>query len=157
MNNKHAFTLIELLVVVLIIGILAAVALPQYKKAVLKARASELLVLGKAIKNAQQTYFMANGTYTVDINELSIDVPCTQSAYDATTNKLKCPHSLNFLYPDMVSLQPVPAKFWLNIAYAGQSECAAPTPIGEQICQSFGGVYRETTDGGTIKRYNIDL
>ncbi len=157
MKNKQAFTLIELLVVVLIIGILVAVAVPQYQKAVWKARASELLVLGKTIKNAQLVYRMANGKFTSDINELSIDVPCTQSPYNATTNKLECPHSLNFLYSASVSLQAVPAKFWLNIAYEGRSECAAPTAIGEQICQSFGGVYRETTDGGTIKRYNINL
>ena len=58
---KKAFTLIELLVVVLIIGILAAVALPQYEKAVEKSRLTEGLQLVDTIKKNMYIYVMENG------------------------------------------------------------------------------------------------
>mgnify|MGYP004561031551 CR=1 FL=1 len=68
------FTLIELLVVVLIIGILAAIAVPQYEKTVEKSRISALFPMAKAVQNAQEMYFMANGSYSNDMSSLDIDV-----------------------------------------------------------------------------------
>ena len=59
--KNQAFTLIEILVAVLIIGILAAIAVPQYKKAVEKSRLSEALSIIQSLDKAIQVYILENG------------------------------------------------------------------------------------------------
>ena len=69
------FTLIELLVVVLIIAILAAVAGPQYKKAVLKSRFSNLYPVAQSLAQAQENFYLSAGDYAENLSELDISVP----------------------------------------------------------------------------------
>lgn len=77
MKNKKftkGFTLLELLVVVLIIGILAAIALPQYRKAVGRAELAQVINATKAITNAQERFYLTNNYYAIDLQNLDIDL-----------------------------------------------------------------------------------
>ena len=86
---QKAFTLIELLVVVLIIGILSAVALPQYQKSVNKTRLNEWITSIKGYYTGIESYLLANGfpaskvRFTGDGTEanatfasLDVEMPC---------------------------------------------------------------------------------
>lgn len=74
-QHKQAFTLIELLVVVLIIGILAAVAVPQYQTAVDKTLYSTMMAAVQSVKQQQEIFYLANGYYAKTWEELGADVP----------------------------------------------------------------------------------
>ncbi|OGS14466.1 MAG: hypothetical protein A2234_04180 [Elusimicrobia bacterium RIFOXYA2_FULL_58_8] len=85
MNNRKGFTLIELLVVVLIIGILASVAVPQYFKVVERSRLAAPNSLFGAIAASQESNMVRYGSYTVDFTKLDQTFTGTGGACPTTT------------------------------------------------------------------------
>lgn len=88
MKNKKGFTLLELLVVVLIIGILASIALPQYRMAVTKARVASILPLMRRWKDALMEYKLQHGDYEVyGASSLGVNWP---SDWDCSGDDVEC-------------------------------------------------------------------
>lgn len=73
MEMKKSFTLIELLIVVIIIGILATLAIPQYMGFVEKSRAAEALKMIDAIRKAMEVHKIEIGGYPNSISQLNIE------------------------------------------------------------------------------------
>ena len=90
MKNR-AFTLIELLVVVLIIGILAVIAVPQYQKAVVKSRVATILPIMADIIQAQEIYYLNHGQYTDNANLMDLfPASCSEVQNDDEGGTWKC-------------------------------------------------------------------
>ena len=90
-RNRKAFTLIELLVVVLIVSILSAVALPQYRRSVKRAQAATILPVLNAVYKAERG-LREEKEESNSLDDLAIDVPSTIDlpGYDSTIYQEFC-------------------------------------------------------------------
>ena len=81
--RKKGFTLIELMVVVIIVGILAAVAVPMYRANVRRSMASEGKALAGSVKTAERVYYSEHNNYTTTFSQLD-GVDYTDNKYFTT-------------------------------------------------------------------------
>lgn len=156
MNNK-GFTLMELLVVVLIIGILAAIAWPNYQLAVGKARVARALPFMRNVYEAKRMWFMANpdGSLEVDnFDTLDISFPYTMSGARQVENQpgrrvivvkdtpvgvLQSENKTPSIY---VTIDPgKPCAVVIDMTNkSGQTTCygSREGSCGDKICRTFG-------------------
>ena len=87
---KQVFTLVELLVVVLIIGILAAMAMPHYEKSVWQSRNTQLKTAARTIADAQKMHYMKTGRIPTSFNSLSVSIPLKVKKTNAGTGSNVC-------------------------------------------------------------------
>ncbi len=110
-NQERGFTLIELLVVVLIIGILSAIAIPQYQKAVEKSRSAEVVTMFGNLRKAIDAFCLANPDFEGQVlgcpgnaenkcNLLDIDI---ESILTCDQNDGYQCRSKNFVYQNSVT------------------------------------------------------
>ena len=145
------FTLIELLVVVLIIGILAAVALPQYQRAVEKARLVEAWAGLKAIVAAQELYKLENGDYTLDFTNLDLDFPGATYGIgeDIENSKMYLPNGTVYIldqdgyWSGQIPTVPVFLEYWWREKLPYRCRLYGPAVSDQHahaLCKSLGGV-----------------
>ena len=148
LNTRRGFTLMELLIVVLIIGILSAVALPQYQRAVLKSRFAALKPTADAIKTAQEAYYMEHGEYADNMQDLTVkstptgehDTVITFSetdGYDYVRASTDLSHNRYTLYLDH-------SKQFPGNVYC---EALATDENAKGLCIAEGGTHVDTDNG----------
>ncbi len=149
-QKNNGFTLIELLVVVLIIGILSAIALPQYRLAVMKARFSTMMPIVKAMKDAQEVFYMNNGKYAESFEELNFEIGGGVQASDKPSamyvKDFVCYlHASGFVYCSGEN-SGYYAHFLQHSEHSNQVFCATRSnsdkegiKLREKLCKSYGG------------------
>ncbi len=79
MGKERGFTLLELLIVVIILGVLAGLAIPQYTKTVERAKQNEAIHWLGVVRESELRYQQQEGLFTAVLGNLDVDIPPTST------------------------------------------------------------------------------
>ena len=145
--NKKGFTLLELLVVVLIIGILAAIALPQYKMAVAKSKFATMKNNLKAMDEAEDRYYLVHNQYTKNLSELDIDITDSDCGLHSWDGRFYASCEKRIAGQDVSLLS------WKNDSHKECMICCDvqnKKSIGHRLCQAESGKQNPGCDNDTV-------
>ena len=176
-QNKKGFSLLELLVVILIIGVLAGIALPQYNRAVGKARFAALIPVVNGYKEAAESYYTVHGEYPVEAtgnNPIGLDIIAPDCTHNDTSQGMTCKNGIvydvvDYGVPNIAGMDTkhgLAYIYWLTFSdHPNQRRCIAlaTNKVANDVCKTLGGVqitgenYRYTKEklGGNLTVYAI--
>ena len=146
MPTTAGFTLIELLVVVLIIGILAAAALPSYRVAVGTSRVATMYAFMRAVDQAQQHFYMQTNRYATNFDSLVIALPSGFKRINSSrisNNDMSC-YIMTMWGPSSISIKCEERKNAVTIEKYHKHTfyicwAARDKSLGNRICQNLSG------------------
>ncbi len=166
---KKGFTLIEMLVVVLIIGILAGIALPQYQMAVTKAKVASILPLMRRWHDAMKEWKLQHGDYCVDgsidgkptLSDLGINCPADWESYDmGCSNNYweECLVNDDDYGGAYCTTQDFSINFYQedNPMYISLMSCENYSDYGDKVCKALGGKLIEREGDFSNNYYSLN-